>query len=74
MEENKVLTDEQKKKIKEQIEDFSRMCIKTCSAMLKDNNVIRTMSVMTLLETTLYLTNKIINEIFTKKQRKGENK
>lgn len=73
MEENKVLTDEQKKEIKKQVEEFSNMCIKTCNELLKDEQSLGTACTLVLLELALHATNEIICKIINKNlEEKGE--
>ena len=72
MENKQELTDEQKNVIKRNVDEFAKMCIETCTTILKDENVIRTVYVIALLEIGLHATNNIINEIITKNEEKGE--
>lgn len=73
MEKEQILTEEQEKEIKKQVEEFSNMCIETCNALLKDKQPLRTACALVLLELDLRVTNEIIHKIINKNlEEKGE--
>lgn len=60
---NEELTEKQEKKIKDLVKEFSDMCIETCNTLLRDEEPMRTVCVLILLEWTLHSTNNIIRKI-----------
>lgn len=73
MEKEQILTEEQENEIRKQVEEFSNMCIEIRNVVLKDEQSLRTASILVLLELGLHVTNKIIHRIINKNlKEKGE--